>query len=123
MTTPLRSASPRSARKARPCNAPSPAPAACGVSPPAPVSERRLRAPRAVKAAPPVVVPPAVEVHVLAYGRSYVTFSGVVGAPSCRVTTHPSGYVRLMSAPDARALYADYKRRGYVVPSSLYSAA
>lgn len=87
---------------------------------PAPPASQRRAVSRPRKAAPPpVVAPPKVEVHVLAYGRRYVTFSGVVGSPVCRVTYQPSGYVRLLPVADARAIYADLRSRGYVVPGKL----
>jgi hypothetical protein len=66
-----------------------------------------------------VVAPRPVEVHILSYGRFYVTFSGEVGSPVCRVTYSRTGYVRLVPAPEARRIYADLVSRGYVVPGKL----
>jgi hypothetical protein len=108
------------------CIAPDPCPCptckAVDAIPAPPASHRRaVRRPRkaAPAAPPPVVAPPTIDVHHLAYGRRYVTFSGVVGAPFCHVTYQPSGYRRYLPAPEARRIYADLVSRGYVVPGKL----
>ena len=117
--------------------APSSSPSCCA---PAPVSERRpvKRAPKAPKASPavatapkaspapkaepPVVVPPKVFVHILSQGRDYVTFSGVKGSGTVRVTYSRTGYVRILGRDEALAIYADLKLRGWVPPGSLLAA-
>lgn len=120
-TTPLRSVSRKATRSVKACSAPNVVPACDREIPAPPASVRRVRAPR--KATPPVVAPPVVSVHHLVYGRRYVSFSGVEGAPTCRVTYSHNGYVRAVPAPEARRIYADLRSRGYVAPSALYSAA
>lgn len=127
MKTTLRKASPRTVKACLPVSAPcstgvqaSPVtrPAQCEIPAP-PASQRRVR--KAPAAPPPVVAPRPVEVHVLSWGRAYVTFSGEVGSSVCRVTYSRTGYVRLVPAPEARRIYADLLSRGYVVPGRLIS--
>lgn len=113
MATPLRTR--KTAPRRVSCAAPASSPAACAPVDVAPVSTLRVKAPP-----PPVVVPPVVFVRVLSFGRSYVTFSGVKGADTVRVT-YRTGYMRVLPRLEALAAYADLVARGFRDPAALFA--